>query len=126
MILPSASNFLSIHDVFSNGRVLLSSTANRMGCSCLAPGDTQPRDLGWLDHPAPEALSADGQRVLMAEMLRGSGASGSIYLRGTDGSDAVRLGDGFPEDLSPDGKWVLATPAVSAALDHLAYRSRIA
>ena len=34
-----------------------------------------------------------------------------IYLRNTDGSDAVRLGDGFPEDLSPDGKWVLATPA---------------
>ena len=34
----------------------------------------------------------------------------AIYLRGTDGSDAVRLGDGFPEDLSPDGKWVLAAP----------------
>jgi hypothetical protein len=48
--------------------------------------------------------------VLMAEMLRGRGANGSIYLRGTDGSDAVRLGDGYPEDLSPDGKWVLAAP----------------
>jgi hypothetical protein len=46
----------------------------------------------------------------MAEMRRGGGAAGSIYLRGTDGSDAVRLGDGFPEDLSPDGKWVLAAP----------------
>jgi len=46
----------------------------------------------------------------MAEMLQGRGAAGSIYLRGTDGSDAVRLGDGFPEDLSPDGKWVLAAP----------------
>jgi Tol biopolymer transport system component len=110
VILPSASRLLSIHDVFSDGRVLLSSTVSRMGCSCLAPGDTQPRDLGWLDGPAPEALSADGRMVLMAEVLRGSGAAGSIYLRGTDGSDAVRLGDGFPEDLSPDGKWVLATP----------------
>jgi Tol biopolymer transport system component len=110
VILPSASRFLSIHDVFSDGRVLLSSTVSRMGCSCLAPGDTQPRDLGWLDGPAPEALSADGRLVLMAEVLRGSGAAGSIYLRGTDGSDAVRLGDGFPEDLSPDRKWVLATP----------------
>ncbi len=36
--------------------------------------------------------------------------NGSIYLRKTDGSDAIRLGDGFGEDLSPDGKWVLATP----------------
>lgn len=43
-------------------------------------------------------------------MLRGAGANGSIYLRKTDGSDAIRLGDGFGEDLSPDGKWVLATP----------------
>ena len=110
VILPSASNFLTIHDILSNGRVLLSSHVSRMGCSCLAPGDTQPRDLGWLDGPAPEALSRDGRTVLMAEMLRGRGAAGSIYLRGTDGSDAVRLGDGFPEDLSPDGKWVLAAP----------------
>ncbi len=110
VIFPSGASFLSIHDVFSTGRVLLSSTTGRVGCSCLAPGDTQPRDLGWLDGPAPEALSADGHRVLMAETLRGRGAAGSIYLRGTDGSDAVRLGDGFPEDLSPDGKWVLAAP----------------
>jgi hypothetical protein len=113
VILPAPSNFLSIHDVFSSGRVLLSSSASRMGSSCLAPGDTQPRDLGWLDGPAPEALSADGRTVLMAEVRRGRGAAGSIYLRGTDGSDAVRLGDGFPEDLSPDGKWVLAAPIVT-------------
>ena len=113
VIFPSASNFLTIHDILSNGRVLLSSHVSRMGCSCLAPGSTQPRDLGWLDGPAPEALSRDGRTVLMAEMLRGRGAAGSIYLRGTDGSDAVRLGDGFPEDLSPDGKWVLATPVVT-------------
>ena len=29
------------------------------------------------------------------------------YLRSTDGSDAIRLGEGVPEDLSPDGKLVL-------------------
>ena len=110
VIFPSVSGFLWIHDVFSDGRVLLSSNVARMGCSCLPPGETQPRDLGWLDGPAPEALSADGRTVLMAEMLRGGGPAGSIYLRRTDGSDAVRLGDGFPEDLSPDGKWVLGAP----------------
>jgi eukaryotic-like serine/threonine-protein kinase len=110
VIFPAAPALTSIHDVFSDGRVLLSSNVSRMGCSCLPPGETQPRDLGWLDGPAPEALSADGRTVLMGEMLRGGGAARSIYLRGTDGSDAVRLGDGFPEDLSSDGKWVLAAP----------------
>ena len=62
---------------------------------------------GW---SAPEALSADGANRALAEMLRGGGARGAIYLRKTDGSEAIRLGDGYPEDLSPDGKWVLATP----------------
>jgi dipeptidyl aminopeptidase/acylaminoacyl peptidase len=108
-ILPTAGRFLSIHDVSPDGRALISSFVSRMGCSCQTSHDTQPRDLGWLDGPAPEALSSDGRFVLMAEVLRGRGAAGSIYLRGTDGSDAIRLGDGFPEDLSPNGKWVLAT-----------------
>ena len=110
VIVPVAPSLLTIHDVFSDGRVLLSTNTARMGCSCLTPPETQPQDLGWLDGPAPEALSADGRTVLLGEMLRGGGAAGSIYLRKTDGSDAVRLSDGYPEDLSPDGKWVLATP----------------
>jgi eukaryotic-like serine/threonine-protein kinase len=110
VIWPSVSNYLSIHDVLADGRMLLSSHVSRVGSSCLAPGGAQPRDLGWLDGPAPEALSADGRTVLMGERLRGGGSAGSIYLRRTDGSDAVRLGDGFPEDLSPDGKWVLGAP----------------
>ena len=74
---------------------------------CPARGG-QPRELSWHDGSAPEALSRDGGSVLFSEVLRG--ANGSIYLRKTDGSDAIRLGDGFGEDLSPDGKWVLATP----------------
>jgi Tol biopolymer transport system component len=104
---------LRIHDVFPDGRVLMSTQYAKMACSCQAPGETRPRDVGWLDGSGPEALSADGRTVLFAEVLRGGGTMGAIYLRGTDGSDAVRLGDGFPEDLSPDGRWVLATPVVS-------------
>ena len=73
---------------------------------CPARGG-QPRELSWLDSSAPEALSRDGGSVLFSEIIRG--ANGSIYLRKTDGSDAIRLGDGFGEDLSPDGKWVLGT-----------------
>jgi Tol biopolymer transport system component len=34
--------------------------------------------------------------------------TGAIYKRGTDGSPAVRLGEGRPLDLSPDGLWALA------------------
>ncbi len=107
VLFSSAGTLLSILDVFHDGRALIATHVARMGCSCVPPGESQPRDLSWLDGSAPEALSRDGGSVLFSEVLRG--ANGSIYLRKTDGSDAIRLGDGFGEDLSPDGKWVLAT-----------------
>ena len=67
------------------------------------------------------------ERCSWAKCCEAEVQHGSIYLRGTDGSDAVRLGDGFPEDLSPDGKWVLAAPSrYSAPLGHLADRAGIA
>lgn len=109
VLLSSAGAALGVLDVFRDGRALVASTVAKMGCSCLPPGESQPRELGWLDGSAPEALSADGRQVLLSELLRGAGQTGSIYLRRTDGSDAVRLGDGYGEDLSPDGKWVLST-----------------
>ena len=109
VIFSSAGTALAILDVFRDGRALVATNVARMGCSCSRPGEIQPREVSWLDGSAPEALSTDGDWVLFSEMLRGAGKSGSIYLRRTDGSDAVRLGDGYGEDLSPDGKWVLAT-----------------
>jgi hypothetical protein len=46
--------------------------------------------------------------VLFGEQMEGGGFSGRIYLRGTDGSPAVHLGDGYPLALSPDGAWAAA------------------
>jgi Tol biopolymer transport system component len=109
VVLPSPGGGIAILDIFRDGRALISTVIGKMGCSCLPPGQAQARELSWLDGSAPEALSADGRSVLLSELLHGSGESGSIYLRKTDGSDAIRLGDGFGEDLSPDGKWVLTT-----------------
>jgi Tol biopolymer transport system component len=108
-VIFSSAGALAILDVFRDGRALVATTVARMGCSCGRPGEVQSREVSWLDGSAPEALSNDGNWVLFSEMLRGAGRNGSIYLRKTDGSDAVRLGDGYGEDLSPDGKWVLAT-----------------
>jgi Tol biopolymer transport system component len=111
VVLPSPGGGIAILDIFHDGRALISTGIGKMGCSCLPPGQAQTRELSWLDGSAPEALSADGRSVLLSEVLRGAGESGSIYLRKTDGSDAIRLGDGYGEDLSPDGKWVLTTQA---------------
>ena len=127
VIFPSASSFLSIHDVFSDGRVLLSSNVSRMGCSCLCRRVKLNREIsGGSMVQRQRHFRRMDERCSWPKCCEAEAAAGSIYLRRTDGSDAVRLGDGFPEDLSPDGKWVLAAPVRSAALVHLADRYGIA
>ncbi len=105
-----------IQDVFRDGRMLLANHARRLGFCCIRPGETAPRELAWLDYSMPEALAADGNTVVFGD--RPAGAPGTAYLRKTDGSDAIRLGEGFPEDLSPDGSWVLV--GVRAGKPHFA------
>jgi hypothetical protein len=46
--------------------------------------------------------------ILFNETLQGGNPRGDVFVRRTDGSPPIRLGDGRPLDLSPDGKWVLA------------------
>ena len=46
--------------------------------------------------------------MLFYEWGEGVGAKSTVFVRKTDGSDAVRLGEGRPLALSPDGQWALA------------------
>ena len=100
---------LSLQDIWHDGRVLLTRENRRRGMTVLAPGETSERDFTWLDWSYPVSLSADGKSLLFVEQGEAGGANYAVYLRSTDGSPAVRLGDGSPAALSPDGKWVLCT-----------------
>jgi eukaryotic-like serine/threonine-protein kinase len=55
------------------------------------------------------SLSKDGKTVVFSETGEAAGAKYGVYLRNIDGSPAIRLGDGSFADLSPDGRWVVAT-----------------
>jgi hypothetical protein len=72
-------------------------------------GETESRDLTWLDWTLFRAITPDGSRVLFDETGVGGGDLGSVYIRDTDGSPAVRLGDGTALSISRDGQWVLAS-----------------
>ena len=73
----------------------------------LPPGATTERDLTWFGFSALADLSSDGKWVLFTEFRREPAEGGVTYLRKTDGTPAVRLGDGHALALSPDGKWAL-------------------
>ena len=101
---------LELDDMSRDGRLLMSHIAMQWSLRGLGTGQTKERDLSWLDEAYLSDLSADGGTLLFTEHGEGVGAATTplIYVRGTDGSPAVRLGDGFADALSPDKKWVLA------------------
>ena len=84
----------------------------RSGLFALLPGQGAMHDLAWFDWTNDRGLSADGKVVLLDETGEGGGPRGSAFVRGTDGSSAVRLGDGNGVALTPDGAWALTRSLV--------------
>jgi eukaryotic-like serine/threonine-protein kinase len=116
---------LVVFDIWRDGRVLLARAGRRRELMALSDGASKERDLSWLDYSYPADISADGKTVLFDEEGVGGGVqygnaqelTYAVYIRGTDGSPAIRLGEGGAAALSPDQKWVIiATPNSPAQL----------
>ena len=112
-LLAREPGTLTLQDVTRDGRVLLTRDVPRVGMVGMGPGATKESDLSWLDWSAPTDLSSDGKTLLFSESGEGGGENYSTYIRPTDGSPAVRLGDGSAYALSQDKKWVIAGPVHS-------------
>jgi serine/threonine protein kinase len=97
---------VSLLDISRDGRALLSAGSSRWGILGVAPGETQERDLSCLDGGIVMGISNDGRMIVATVTGAGAGPKGSVYVRNTDGSPPVRLGDGTAYTMSPDGKWV--------------------
>ncbi|MGB8012669.1 MAG: protein kinase [Terriglobales bacterium] len=111
--LPGA---VMIFDIFKDGRVLLMRASWRRELIGITADDAKQHDLSWLDYSYPADLSADGKTLLFDEeggggsldYSKSGGLSYAVYIRKTDGSPAVLLGEGGAVALSPDGKSVIA------------------
>ncbi len=101
---------LSLQDIWQDGRVLLAKDAWRRELIGLVSGESKERDLSWLDYSYPSDLSPDGKVLLFTEAGEGGGTNYSVYQRKIGETSAVRLGDGQAISVSPDGKWVIASP----------------
>jgi eukaryotic-like serine/threonine-protein kinase len=106
-LLAAAPGDLTLHDVSADGTAVIA-IDDRERKIFFTDSKTPERELTWLDRAVLGALSPDGKQVLFHEGGKGGGSMGTIFLRKTDGSPAVRLGEGYGVALSPDQKWVLA------------------
>jgi eukaryotic-like serine/threonine-protein kinase len=101
---------LSLQDIWQDGRVLLARDTWRRELIGLTSGDSKEHDLSWLDYSYPSDISPDGKVLLFTEAGEGGGLNYSVYQRKIGETSAVRLGDGLGISVSPDGKWVIASP----------------
>jgi len=107
-MVQDAPDPLTIQDVSKDGRLLVASRSIRRRIVGLVPSSPDERDLSWLDWSNLRDISPDGKTILFDEQGGGAGAKYGVFLRKTDGTPAVRLGDGYGTSLSADGKWALA------------------
>jgi dipeptidyl aminopeptidase/acylaminoacyl peptidase len=107
-----------LHDISRDGRVLVGRPNWRREIVGRGPGDAEERNLTWLDWSFPDDLSADGRIVLLEEQnVTDDDENNALYARKTDGSPAVRLGNGQFASLSPDAKWAVAVVKSGEAND---------
>lgn len=103
-LILEAPGSLTLWDIARDGRLLLARDEERRSVVGVPPDGTTERDLSWFDNSGVAAISADGRWIVLRDRF-------GLYLRATNGSPPIRLGleDAFADDLSPDGKTVLAT-----------------
>jgi eukaryotic-like serine/threonine-protein kinase len=100
---------VTLQDISSDGRVLLTRDEQRAGIMAMANGATRERDVSWLDWSLPVDLSRDGNTLLFDEQGEEGGPTYTVAERDLRGSPPIPLGEGVAGDFSPDGKWAITT-----------------
>ena len=99
-----------------NGATLMVTNHTRIGIRGLAPEAKEEKELGWFGWSIVRDISRDGRKILFEEEGDGGGPNYTVFLRDTDGSPPVKIGEGLSVGLSPDTKWAITTPAKGGPL----------
>ena len=122
-LLARTPGELTIQDIARDGRTLMTSDNGMVGIIGARSGEEEERDLSLLDWSLLRDITPDGKLILFDESGEGGGASHAVYVRRTDGSPAVRLGEGVGGSFSPDGRWAVSRKAGSRQLVLLPVRA---
>jgi eukaryotic-like serine/threonine-protein kinase len=108
-LLRHDSTQLMLQDVSRGGQILISRDLYRQEVFGRIYPDKQERNLGWQDNSYASYLSDDARTIVLSLQGEAAGSGYEVYIRGTEANaTAIRLGEGLPVSLSPDGKWMLA------------------
>ncbi|HKH98384.1 MAG TPA: winged helix-turn-helix domain-containing protein [Candidatus Sulfotelmatobacter sp.] len=109
LLVRQESSNTVLHDVSRDGHLLVTRDTIRGEVFGRIFPENKERELGWGDNSIATDLSPDGAMILLSVQGEASGRGYDVYVRKTDGSSGVRLGEGFPIQFSQDGKWVLTS-----------------
>jgi hypothetical protein len=90
---------MSLADIASDGRVLLTRESRRLEL-VLAGADRPPVDITWYDWSRVQEISADGAYVLFDESGDGAAGRTATFLYRVADSEVVRIGEGRAMGLS--------------------------
>ncbi len=100
---------VTLLDISADGRVLMTRDDHRAGIMGEGRGAAMEHDLSWQDWSLPVDISRDGKTLLFDEQGEQSGPNYIVATRDMTGAPPIALGEGMAGDLSPDGKWAVAT-----------------
>lgn len=99
-----------------NGMALTVTHQRRIGILGTPPEGKQERELGWFGWSELGGITPDGRKIVFDEEGDGGGPNYTVFVRDTDGSPPVRIGEGIGLAISPDAKWVITQPAKGGPL----------
>jgi Tol biopolymer transport system component len=107
VVLPVPGR-LTLHDVSSDGRVLVAIENGRREAVTGMRNEEQERNLSWFDWSRLCGVSQDGSFIAFEEQAAGVQGLNTVFIRTTDGAPAVRIGEGRARGnpISPDGEWL--------------------
>jgi eukaryotic-like serine/threonine-protein kinase len=91
-----------------NGVLLAVAQQQRVNIRGTGPDGLQESELGWFGWSELADMSRDGKKIVFEEEGEGGGPNYTIFVRDTDGSPPIRIGEGHADAISPDNKWVIA------------------
>jgi len=116
-LVLSLSGQFWLSDIAADGRVLVGQQDGTASLFVHRRNGSDTPDLSWHDLSLLYDLSSDGGQVLFIE---GGDAAYNfkdwpVYVRKTDGSPALQIGEGYPTAFSPDGNWAMVIPRANPA-----------